>query len=331
MLRRPFAPPRHEQAGPLQRQAAAWLLLLTSGEATAADAEMLAQWRGQSGAHEAAFRAVATLRPALAAAARDHVAAHGRPLAAPQQHVPLRVGRRQALVAGGALAAAGAGYAVWRPPLGLWPSLADMTADWRTGAGQQHVVTPAAGISVALNTRTSLVAAPGSGGAHVTLIDGEALFTARRDPDAPLVVTAGSGRTIASAARCDIRREAEAVIVTCLDGALHVALPGSTVALQAAQQMRYAGDAPGPVTAANLDVVTAWRRGLIIIQDQPLRDLVQELNRYRPGRIILTNAALGRRLVSGVFHIDRLEAALEQIRALGAQIRRLPGGIVLLS
>lgn len=45
----------------LKREALAWVVRLTSGEATRADAQALQAWRGQSPAHEQAYREAARL------------------------------------------------------------------------------------------------------------------------------------------------------------------------------------------------------------------------------------------------------------------------------
>ncbi len=55
---------------------------------------------------------------------------------------------------GGAIAAA-AGYLVIRPPLDMWPSIEELSADYRTGEGEQRKVMLAPDISVELNTQTS--------------------------------------------------------------------------------------------------------------------------------------------------------------------------------
>ena len=63
----------------------------------------------------------------------------------------------------------------------------------------------------------------------------------------------------------------------------------------------------------------------------PLSEAVEEINRYRPGRIIVTNAALGRRLFNARFLIANVDGVVGQIQQVfGATITNLPGGIVLL-
>jgi transmembrane sensor len=59
---------------------------------------------------------------------------------------------------------------------------------------------------------------------------------------------------------------------------------------------------------------------------------VQELNRYRPGKIVLLNDRLGERDVVATFQLSRIdEAVVNLAQTFSARLRRLPGGMVLLS
>jgi len=58
---------------------------------------------------------------------------------------------------------------------------------------------------------------------------------------------------------------------------------------------------------------------------------VDEINRYRRGRVLLGDGAQARAPVSGRFRIDDPDAALEQLRlTLSLELRRFPGGIAVL-
>jgi transmembrane sensor len=82
----------------------------------------------------------------------------------------------------------------------------------------------------------------------------------------------------------------------------------------------------------DLAQVDAWRRGLLIFSDEPLSQVVDEINRYRPGRIVLANRRLGGIPVNAVFQLDRMDRALSQIREVAdARVTTLPGGVVMLS
>jgi transmembrane sensor len=87
----------------------------------------------------------------------------------------------------------------------------------------------------------------------------------------------------------------------------------------------------GSASAIDLAAVTAWQQGLVIFRSTPITDVIAEVNRYRPGRVILTNAALGRRQLNARFRIEDIDQVVGQIeQVFGARATTLPGGIVLL-
>ncbi|WP_241063830.1 FecR family protein [Achromobacter xylosoxidans] len=102
--------------------------------------------------------------------------------------------------------------------------------------------------------------------------------------------------------------------------------------MAAGQELRYDGQRVMPPVAADTEAVTAWRRGWLVFDRVPLADVVEELNRYRRGRLVLLNSRLGRRRVQARFALAQVADAEQLIRdAYGAEVTRLPGGVVLLS
>ena len=304
------------------RQAAAWWARLRADDFTQADADALRAWCARSPDHARAWRELQqvwqALDPALARAA-----------AAPQQAnvlaFPARPGRRAFL--GGALAAGVAGLAL-RPPLGAWPSLQELRADYRTGTGEQRQVELSRQMTVQMNTQTRIdVRAPEA----IELLGGEAEIVANGARQ-PVSVVAGAGRLLAQSARFNVRHTDDAVCVTCLAGAVDVVWQQRRQTLDAGQQLVYDEQGVQAATAAPSGEASAWRTGALSFAGQPLSRVVDEINRYRPGRVVLRNAELGRRLVRMRFSITQMDGALAMIRDLtGAQMTSLPGGIVLLS
>lgn len=321
----------HMGFDPLKREAVGWVQRLTSGQATAADAEALRHWCAQSAEHAAAFAAASRLWRDLAPAGRNVRAATttGRLRSAAR---PLN---RRVLLGGGlATAASVAGvYALARPPLGLWPSWSEFAADYRTGTGEQRSVALPGDVSIRMNVQTSIAMRPAdSGAARIELLSGEAAFaTTGRS----LGVRAADRWILADNARFDVRYVSAGgerpVCVTCLKGDLQVQHGAELVAVKERQQLRY--DARGEtLAAADIEVASAWQHGILLFRFAPLSEVVEEINRYRPGRIFIVNAEIARLPVSGNFRIDRLDEILTQIQqAFDARVRLLPGGIVLLS
>lgn len=304
------------------QQAAAWWARLRADDFTQADADALRAWCARSPGHARAWRELQQLWQALDPALT-------RAAAAPQREnvlaFPLRPGRRAFL--GGALAA-GVAVLALRPPLGAWPSLQEFAADYRTGTGEQRQVALSQQMSVQMNTQTRInVRAPEA----IELLGGEAEILASGARQ-PVSVLAGAGRMLAQSARFNVRHTDDAVCVTCLAGAVEVVWRQRRQTLDAGQQLVYDERGVQAATAAQAGEASAWRTGALSFVGKPLADVVDEINRYRPGRVVLRNAELGRRLVRMRFSIGQTDGALAMIRDLyGAQMTSLPGGIVLLS
>jgi len=112
---------------------------------------------------------------------------------------------------------------------------------------------------------------------------------------------------------------------------LRIEHPQGRMQLQNGQQVRYDTEMSGVVSDAVVSEVSAWTSGMLVFRRAPLQEVVDELNRYRRGRVVLRGERLAREPVSGRFGIDDPEAALEQLRlSLSLDIRRFPGGIAVL-
>jgi transmembrane sensor len=229
-----------------------------------------------------------------------------------------------------AASAAAAAYVAVRPPLDLWPSLAELSADYRTAVGEQRQVALAAGATIVMNTRTSLALRPDVDDvARIELIAGEGVLSTGAYP---LEVVAGDGSARGVGATFDIRRDGGEVSVTCLDGEVSVVCGASSSTLAGGHRVSYSNGRLGPVSAVEPALAASWREGFLVFRDTRLDEVVAEINRYRRGRIVLVGEALGRKTVNGRFYLSRLDDAVEKLRnAFGAHVTSLPGGVMILS
>jgi transmembrane sensor len=316
----------------VQREAVAWVQRLLSGEATSDDAEELRRWRARSPAHAAALAEASRVWGNIGLAGGRFY--HPEDISAFQKAQSRRTVTRRAIL-GSAIAASAASYALIRPPLGMWPSLAELEGDYRTARGEQRQITLPDQVLVKLNTQTSItLGARGAMVDRVDLINGEAAFATPPGTERTLVVQAAGVTATASKARFDVRHlvEASVVFVTCLEGEVRIERNGEARELGPGQQVRCNAQGFGTTATVDPDVEAAWQRGIVIFQATPLEKVVEEINRYRPGRIVLMNPALAEKPVSGRFRIDQLDDILPRLKqAFDARVRLLPGGIALLS
>jgi transmembrane sensor len=207
-----------------------------------------------------------------------------------------------------------------------------LTADYRTRTGEQRDLA-LDDVSIRLNSQTSLSVRRAEGDTdRIQLISGEASFATASYRS--LVVLASEGRTIAKDARFDVRHveAGSSVCVTCLSGNVRVEQRADAVVVTAGQQLRYNNDRLSAIATVDPAVATAWQQGILIFRFTPLAEVVDEINRYRPGRVVLLNDELGRTPVTGRFRIDHMDEVLVRLEvAFGAKIRSFPGGLVVMS
>jgi transmembrane sensor len=320
----------------LEHEAYGWVVRFVSGEAGPDDIKALKAWSALSPAHAAAFDRASKVWQAAAPLTRKQpaentfeivraAAGNGRPFGRPY------LGRRAVL--GGALAASAAGAAVLvaHPPLGLWPSWSQLASDYRTQTGEQRQITLVDRVSVDMNTRTSIAVNSAGQGARIELIAGEAMISTSPNASGVFTVLAADGRIVATDARFNVRCDDGSVCVTCLQGQVRVEYGAAVLPLAAEQQVSYADNAMGTAVRIDPAVATAWQSGIVIFDATPIVDVVKEVNRYRPGRIILTNPTLGREKFSARFRIANIGGVVGQIeQVFGVRTTALPGGIVLL-
>lgn len=308
---------------PLKREALAWILRLKSGEATVADAEALARWRAEHPDRDAAFREAARiwqlLGPAVAAAVRaSDLQPARRPLLA-----------RRAVLCGALAASVAAAAVMVRPPLDLWPSLSELAADFRTAKGERRRIVLAGEVVIDLNTQTSL-SRRGSD-RQLDLLAGEALVTCRRSPAGQLELAAAGGSVVAEDADFAVRCDNGAVTVSCLSGTVEVQHRAGSVKLAAGLQTDYSARSISQPIVSDAEVATGWMSGRLVFKDRPLGQVIDEVNRYRSGRIVVIDSTVARRTVNATFHLDRLDDVIAQIRdAFGVSVTTLPGGLVLI-
>ncbi len=317
-----------QDRGAVERQAQAWLVRLTSGEATAADGEQFSRWCAEDPLHLQAF--------ARARRQWEQIAHAGRALDAPplrRTAADQRRGwtRRAFLGAAVAAPASLAVVAALHPPLGLWPTLSAVAADFHTGTGERMRIEPAPQVQVQMDTRTSLRRRADGTGMALELLEGQ--VAVQTTAPARLTLFAGAGRVIAAAggSALDVRCIDGQVRVTCLRGGAHIEHPQGRLQLEAGQQTRFDERMNGVVSSAVAAEVSAWTDGMLVFRRAPLAEVVEEINRYRRGRVVLRGDRLAQEPVSGRFGIDDPDAALEQLRlSLSLDLRRYPGGIAVL-
>ncbi|MGE8500386.1 MAG: FecR family protein [Pseudomonas sp.] len=320
----------------IRQEAAQWAVRLSAGAMGAEQREELQRWLGADERHAQELAFAQNTWKALGKlgsmpAQRGHATT-----SSPRQHArrPRRIARWAASAAAVLLVALMLGG----EPQQLWLPL---VADHATARGEILKVPLPDGSLVELNTRSAIDIVYSDTERRVRLLSGEAYFTVApmgRDEKRPFVVDSAGGTTTALGTQFLVgRTDSRQAWVGVLEHSVAVTLdnlPTSGVrtrTLHEGHSARYTPES-GVQPIANLDLRRAdsWRRGVLVFERAPLGQVAEQLGRYRSTRILITDTALAKREVSGVFRLDMLDDAVATLaREMRAERLDLPGLTVL--
>ncbi len=194
--------------------------------------------------------------------------------------------------------------------------LDDLRSDYVTAVGARRDITLADGSQVTLNTDTAMAVDFEPDRRIVHLYRGEAWFAVTHDPERPFIVQTPEGNVRVTGTHFNVRLEGDEAILSLVEGrveltaedaprAVVILAPGERGVIRARRI-----DAP---EAFDVNALTAWQRGQLVFYQVPLAEVVEQLNRYRYGRIVLAASSLRSMKVTGVFDADKPDAALSVI------------------
>lgn len=193
--------------------------------------------------------------------------------------------------------------------------VAGLYSDYATAVGERREITLPDGSEVFLNTASALSVNYSPERRTVRLAAGEAVFRVAKNPARPFVVEAGNGTARAVGTVYDVRLRDKGAEVEVLEGVVAVKSGHGPDAINvhAGLKTRYGADGKVEIPVARDPADTAWQRGKLIFNRQPLSRVIAEVQRYRKDRIVLANRNLANLEVTGVFRLDQLDDLLASI------------------
>ncbi|MBX8484029.1 FecR domain-containing protein [Pseudomonas cichorii] len=274
------------------RQAAHWLVLMHEQPLNPAQQQACARWRATDPEHERAWQRVQHVQQQLG----------GLPPAIAMG--ALNRERRQALKTLLVLAAMSpAVYLGYR-----FGNEQGWMADYRTRTGERQQLTLADGSVVDLNTDSAIDVRFDAGQRLIRLVRGEILISTGVDAR-PLRVASEQGLMEPLGTRFSVRQLSGTTQLAVLQGRVR-ATPAHTAShvVESGEQVSFSVDAFGPLRPAS-ELATRWTQGELVAENLPLSDFLQELSRYRPGRLHCDDSASALR-ISGGFQLDNSDAIL---------------------
>jgi transmembrane sensor len=226
--------------------------------------------------------------------------------------------RRRLIGAGAGLAAA--------TMLGLvWP-LATQGDVYRTGVGERRTVILKDGSVLSLDAMSRVSVRYSDSVRQLTLTRGQARFDVAHDPARPFRVTARDRTVVATGTAFNIDIVRPEVRVTLLEGRVLVVPrtgvaaplidPPATAPVELRPGQGFVageGEAPRVVSDVDLQRATAWQKGKLVFDREPLAGAVERVNRYSERKITIDDPQVAALTISGVFNMGDLRAFLDAV------------------
>lgn len=324
-----------------------WFARLMAPDCTLREREQFEAWLAQSPENALAFEDTKALWAGLDGLATDEVLGP-RAAAALLPDAPGFMGPWAAATQGLARRARP------RAPRWRWPAAAGVAAvlvlglcmllAWRSqpaavpyaAAATIASVRLADGSSVQLDLATAIDVRLGRARREVALRQGRAMFDVAKDAARPFVVDAGVGTVTAIGTHFQVQRQGDDVAVVLVEGAVVIASTAAEggqrlLRLVPGQRAHYTpASGSWMVEATDAAAVTSWSHGLHVFEQTPLRQAVEEINRYSAVKLALADAQVGELTVSGSFKLgDGATAAQALPYALPVRVSQRSGTIVI--
>jgi transmembrane sensor len=201
---------------------------------------------------------------------------------------------------------------------------------YRTGIGEHKSVTFADGSQVDLNTNTKLSVRVSGTYRVANLTYGEAYFQIKHDSKRPFAVIASNHRVTDLGTKFLVRSDPNLLEVVLVEGRAQFDAPDgrvqSPILLTPGDRLVVSDNLIRTMKKPAQDLANelGWRRGMLIFENTPLRDVVGELNRYNTEKIVVANDSVASIRISAAFRTNGIDDLTQLAQAmLGLRVQHL--------
>ncbi|MFT4053357.1 MAG: FecR domain-containing protein [Novosphingobium sp.] len=211
--------------------------------------------------------------------------------------------------------------------------LLHLRADHRTGAGEIRMLAMDDGSRIRLGPDSAIATSFDKGHRDVLLLSGQAWFEVRPDKARPFRVKARNVTTTVLGTGFDVRMIGAATSVAVRHGRVRVEAQGAPIRELTEGQWATATDGtPLKTGTEQPDLIGAWQSGDILVRRLPIAAAIDELRPWFNGRIIVTDASLSARPISGIYHANDPAKALEtMVHPYGGRVNRITPWLLIVS
>lgn len=309
-----------KKRSPARTEAMDWLLRLEAAPSDSALKRQFELWLEQSDSNRAAFRSVHYTWKQLGQLATPQRGIEALPDNLVSLPTPGRRRRRTRwLAAAGGLAAACL-------LLLAFPVLQrHVLADHETGVAELREV-PLPDGSVAYLDAGSAIAVNYADVRGIDLLAGQVFFRVVPGASRPFIVKADELSITVTGTAFDVGKTSDAISVAVASGTVEVAVAGEHTRTRLELGDRLVLDRGTRLLARQQILpgnVASWRSRRLVVHGTTFGEIVDQLGRHQPGLVLVTDKALNRQVVSGIFDLSHPQEALNALVASqGAKLQQ---------
>ncbi len=196
-------------------------------------------------------------------------------------------------------------------------ALQDWQADYVTACAERQTMVLPDGSIAYLDADSALAHVDDANRRHVKLLRGSAYFDVVKSPDIPFTVEVSGGAVNVLGTRFDVQKLDDGAIVTLERGSVSVTVPGQAheAFLTPGQQLTFSSAGMDAIEKVNVAESMSWRHGRYVFYRARLGDVINQIARYRHGKIVIASSALKDARVTGSFSLENTDEALLSLQS----------------
>ncbi|ACE84478.1 FecR family protein [Cellvibrio japonicus] len=295
----------------IDEQASHWFALMLEPPVSASQQQAFQQWYNSDPRHRQAYSALQSLW-------RDSAVA----LAVPAANDDTSIGVSGA--GGRRLSQAWYRQRPWQALTGLaaclflavvlWPF--SISADYRTGIGQQQVVLLPDGSRAHLNSDSALAVHYSDKERRLEVLSGDVWFDVAPNPQRPFRVMAAGGETVALGTAFAVSLQPRGADVVVTEHQVRVSLEGDSQnqrILNAGEGLSYRAGSFSAIGVADESLLLSWRNQQLVFLNQPLIEVMAILEHWHPGKLVLLGDSLAQHQVTLILDTRQPEQLLDKL------------------
>lgn len=198
--------------------------------------------------------------------------------------------------------------------------------DYQTGATEHQQITLADGSQLELASQTALDLHFDHRQRQLTLHHGRLFIDVAHEPTRPFSIHAGSNLIQVIGTAFEVAHATDETRISVERGQVQVRLSADTtpIDLEAQDVLSISTTAPAQLIRQSSSYIAPWRQWQLLVDDQPLDRIIEQLEPYYAGWILLQDPTLGQRRLTASVNLKEPTQALETLlEPLGGQLTQL--------